>query len=184
MTKLRYHKTFKQGMAAVLFSILLFTSVVIFFIVFKIQYDRLVSNMKPLDATIVDINFDLHLKGPDEQEIYIEYKVDGMVYRRELKTDTTISFAAGTGANYSIGDQIQIFYDPQNPEIIAVPRSLGVGYVGLAFGLIFSAFGWFGFIVILKNRNKFLVTQEEYDKERKALRKSKLKKNNKRTTLK
>jgi hypothetical protein len=93
--------------------------------------------MQSLEATIVDIDLDIHIRGPDEQEIYIEYEVDGITYSRELKTDTAISFTAGSGAHYSVGDKIDIFYDPQNPEIIASPRSVCVGY----FCLIFALFG-------------------------------------------
>lgn len=174
MTKLRYNRAFKKGLAAILFCIILFGSIILFFVVSKIQYDQLVSDMKSLEATIVDIDLDVHVRGPDEQEIYIEYEVDGIVYSRELETDTTISFAAGVGANYSVGDKIQIFYDPQNPEIIASPRSVGVGYFWLIFALLSLAVVLFALGWMIKSRCKFLVTQEEYDKEAEEHKKSKL----------
>lgn len=181
MAELRYNRTFKKGLAAILFCIILFGLVVVFFIVSKVQYDHLVSNMKSLEATIVDIELEHHRKGPDVQEIYIEYEVDGIVYSRELETDTAISFSAGTGAHYSVGDKILIFYDPQNPQTIAAPRSVSVGYYWLVFGLLCSALVWFCLIVILKSRRSFLVTQEEYDKEGEELKRRKMKKNNKRS---
>ena len=115
MTELRYNRAFKQGLAAILFCILLFSSIVVFFIISKVQYDRLVSDMKPLEASIVHIDTATSTKGPDTQKIYISYVVNGIGYRRKLKTDTKISFEAGYGAHYSVGDKIQIFYDPQNP---------------------------------------------------------------------
>ena len=174
MTKLRYNRAFKKGLAAILFCIVLFSSIVVFFIVSKIQYDHLVSDMKSLEATIIDIDFDVHVKGLDKQEIYIEYEVDGIVYSRELKTDTAISFAAGSGAHYSVGDKIQIFCDPQNPEIIASPRSLGVGRFFTVVALLGLALVLFALIAVLKTRRRFLVTQEEYDKEGKELKRSKL----------
>ena len=174
MEKSRYNRAFKKGLAAILFCIILFGSIVVFFIVSKIQYDQLVSDMKSLEATIVDIDYDVHPKGPDEQEIYIEYVVDGVIYSRELETDTVISFAAGTGANYSIGDKIPIFYDPQNPEIIASPRSQSVGIFWLIFALLFLALVLFGLWWMIKFRCKFLVTQEEYDKEGEEIKISKL----------
>ncbi len=174
MEKLRYNRAFKKGLAAILFCIVLCGSIVVFFIVSKIQYDQLVSGMNSLEATIVDIDYDVHVRGTDEQEIYILYVVDGIVYNRELKTDTAISFAAGSGANYSVGDKIQIYYDPQNPEIIASPRSIKVGYMYLLFDLIFLALVLFGLIGMLKKRRRFLVTQEEYDKEGEELKRSKL----------
>ena len=174
MSDLRYNRAFKKGLAAILFCIILFSTVVVFFIVSTIQYDRLVSDMKPLEATIVDIDIDVHVKGPTEQEIYIEYVVDGVVYNRELETDTAISFAVGTGAHYSVGDVIQIFYDPQDPKVIASPRSLGVGAFYTVIALFGLALVVFALIVVLKTRRKFLVTQEEYDKEGEELKRSKL----------
>lgn len=174
MSDLRYNRVFKKGLAAIVFCIVLFGSIVVFFVVSKIQYERLVAGMKSLEATIVDIDYDVHPKGPDEQEIYIEYVVDGIVYSRKLKTDTAISFAAGTGAHYSIGDQIPIFYDPQNPEMIASPRSQSVGVFWLIFALIFLVLGLFALWWVIKSRRTFLVTQEEYDKEGEVIQRSKL----------
>ena len=174
MTKLRYNRDFKKGIAAILFCIVLFSSIVVFFIASKIQYDQLVSGMKSLEATIVDIDIDIHVRGPDEQEIYIEYEVDGLVYSRELETDTAISFNAGTGARYSVGDKVPIFYDPQNPEIIASPRSVGVGYFCLIFALFFLAVVLFALWWMIKSRQKFLVTKEAYDQEGEEIKRSKL----------
>ena len=174
MSDLRYNRAFKKGLAAILFCIILFSSIVVFFIVSKIQYNQLVSDMKSLEATILDIDLVVHPRGPDKQEIYIEYEVDGVVYSRELKTDTAISFAAGRGAHYSVGDKVQIFYNPQNPEIIASPRSIGVGYFWLIFALLFLAVGLFSLWWMIKSRRKFLVTQEEYDKEGEEFKRSKL----------
>ena len=174
MTELRYNRAFKKDMAGILFGFILFGFVVVFFVVSKIQYDQLTSNMKALEATIIDIDLDVHVKGPSGQEIYIEYVVDGIVYSRELETDTAISFEAGRGAHYSVGDKVQILYDPQNPQIIASPRSLVVGAFYVVIGLFGLALVLFSLIVLLKTRKKFLVTQEEYDKEGEELKQSKL----------
>ena len=174
MSDLRYNRAFKKGLVAILFGILLFSSIVVFFIVSKIQYDQLVSNMNSLEATIVDIDYHTRRKGLDWQEIYIEYAVDGIIYNRELETDTAISFRAGIGAHYSVGEKVPIFYDPQNPEIIASPRSVSVGIFWLIFALFFLGLVLFALSWMLKSRQKFLVTQEEYDKEGEELKKSKL----------
>ena len=151
MSDLRYNRAFKKGLAAISFCTILFSSIVVFFIVSKIQYDQLVSDMNPLEATVVDTDYDFHVKGPGEQEIYIEYVVDGVVYSRELKTDTIISFAAGTGAHYSIGDKIPIFYDPQNPGIIASSRSQSVGIFWLIFALLSLAVVLFALWQMIKS---------------------------------
>ena len=174
MTKLRYNRAFKNALAAILFCILLSSSIIAFFVVSKIQYDQIVSNMESIDATIVDVDLHVRRRGLDWQEIYIEYVVDGIVYSRELKTDTVISFRAGSGAHYSVGDKIQIFYDSKNPENIASPRSMSVGIFWLIFSLIFLALVLFALIAILKTRRRFLVTQEEYDKEGEELKRSKV----------
>jgi uncharacterized ion transporter superfamily protein YfcC len=174
VAKLRYNKTFKEGIATILFCIVLFGSIVVFFIAAQGQYDRLVSGMKSMEATIIDVDHDMHIKGPNDQEIYIEYEVDGIVYHGELRTDTAISFDAGTGASYSIGDKVPILYDPQNPEIIASPRSLGVGHFWLVVALIGLALVLVCLIAVLKNHRRYLVTREEYDKEREKLKRGKI----------
>ena len=174
MTKMRYNRAFKKGIVAILFCIILFSSIVTFFVVSKIQYDQLVSDMKSIEATIVDVDYHTRRKGLDWQEIYIEYEVDGIVYNRKLKTDTAISFRAGSGAHYSVGEKVQIFYNPQNPEIIASPRSVSVGYFWLIFALFSLGLVLFVLWWMIKSRQKFLVTQDEYDKEGEELKKSKL----------
>ena len=174
MSDLRYNRAFKKGLAAILFCTILFSSIVVFFIVSKIQYDQLVSGMKPLEATIVDVDYHTRRKGLDWQEIYIEYEVDGIIYGRELETDTVISFRAGSGAHYSVGEKVPIFYNPQNPEIIASPRSVSVGIFWLIFALFFLGFVLFSLWWMIKSRQTFLVTQEEYDKEGEEFKRSKL----------
>ena len=174
MTKMRYNRAFKKGIVAILFCIILFSSIVTFFVVSKIQYDQLVSDMKSIEATIVDVDYHTRRKGLDWQEIYIEYEVDGIIYGRELETDTVISFRAGIGAHYSVGDKVPIFYNPQNPEIIASPRSVSVGIFWLIFALFFLGLVLFSLWWMIKSRQNFLVTQEEYDKEGEELKKSKL----------
>ena len=174
MSDFRYNRAFKKGLAAILFCIILFSSIVAFFVISKIQYDQFVSDMEPIEATIVDVDYHTRRKGLDWQEIYIEYEVDGIIYGRELETDTVISFRAGSGAHYSVGEKVQIFYNTQNPEIIASPRSVSVGYFWLIFALFFLGIVLFALWSMIKSRHKFLVTQAEYDKEGKELKRSKL----------
>ena len=76
MKKLRYNRVFKQGICAILFCIVLSSSMVIFSLVSKIQYDQLISNMESIEATIVDIDLEYHRKGPNVQKIGIEYVVE------------------------------------------------------------------------------------------------------------
>ena len=175
MSSLRYNRVFKRGIAAIAFCFLLFGSIFVFGIVSKVQYDALVANMIATEATVADIDWDLHVRGPDEQEIEITYEVDGITYQRELETDTKLSFSAGTGANYSVGDKIKIFYDPQNPETIATYRSVIVGYRYMAIAVVGLALITFALVLALKNRRRYLVTQEEYEKEKETEKRSKAK---------
>ena len=173
MAEMRYNRVFKQGIAAIVFCILMSAILIGTFIIFKIQYDQLVSDMVTIEATITDIDYRVHRRGPDEQEIYIEYVLDGIVYNRELSTDTGVSYSAGTGADFSIGDKVTIFYDPQDPNVIASPRSVSVGYFWLIFGLCFLLFVLWLLWWMLKKRHSFLVTKEEYDKEVEDIKKRK-----------
>jgi len=166
--KMRYRKGFYSGILVILFCILLFGAVIVFFIVSKIQYDRLVVGMEPLEATVVDVDRKVTYKGPREQEIRIAYEVDGVSYEREWKTDTPISFSPGRGTNYSIGDRIEILYDPESPGTIVAPRSMRVGIFYLTVALIGMALVLFSLFCVIKTRHQFLVTQEEYDREREA----------------
>lgn len=173
MNKLRYNRTFKKGIYAILFGTLLFSSVIVFFIASLVQYNALTSGMMTAEATIVDIDHIHHHKGPNEQKIFIKYEVNGVTYERVLKTDTAISFAPGRGAHYSVGDRIEILYDPQSPETIATSRSIGVGsfYMGIAlFGLAVLVFA---LIFMFKHKRSFLVTQAEYEKEKEDIDKAK-----------
>lgn len=174
MEKLRYNKVFREGIIALIFCSLLATAFIAPAIISKIQYDNLVSNMKSIEATIVDIDLDVNVRSPDVQEIYITYEVDSIVYNRELSTDTKIAFAAGTGAHYSVGDKLNIFYNPQNPNEIATPRSVDVSYGFLAIGLIVFALVVVGIIFLLRNRRKFLITEEEYENEKRKRKNNEL----------
>ena len=173
MQKLRYNRVFKKGISTLLLGFLLFMSIVIFVVTSLVQYNNLTAEMMTLDATIVDINRIIHHKGPDEQEIFISYEVDGVTYERELRTDTAISFSPGRGAHYSVGDKIEILYDPQNPMIIASPRSVGVGFFYMGIALFGLAVFVFGLVVMIRHSRSFLVTQEEYEKEKEDNEKAK-----------
>lgn len=177
MSNLRYNRAFKKALIVIFCCMALFSSIVVFFVISHVQYAQLTSNMESVEATIIDLDLKVSRRSY-EQEIYIQYEVDGTVYNRELGTDTVISFAAGRGALYSVGDKIQIFYDPQNPNTIATPRSQRVGSFYVIFALLSEALFLLTLIVMLKNRRNFLVTQEDYDKEGEELKKSKLAKKN------
>ena len=184
MENLRYNRAFKKGMIAIVVCTLIVAILLIGILVGIIQYHTLVSDMLPTKATITDIDLQIHYKGPNEQEIYITYKVDGTVYERELETDTTISFSAGRGAHYSVGDTVDIFYDPQNPERIAAPRSVTVGYFWLIGSALFLVFCLWIMWCMVKNKKRFLLTQAEYDKEGEDIKKGKILKKEQKKLLK
>ena len=173
MEKLRHNRVFKEGLTALLFCVLLCGFIIASFIVSKVQYDSLISKMKPIEATVVDVDWNYPRRGHPNQKIHITYEVDGATYSRKLGTDTKISFSSGTYAHYSVGDKIGIFYDPQDPGVIASPRSLGVGYVCMCGASVFLVFVLFLLLWVVKHHRRFLVTQQEYEKEKEKRKMSK-----------
>ena len=162
---MRYSRTFKSGILGVLIGVLLFGSAFVYSIVATVQYYNMIPTMIPAQATVVDYDWVHHRKGPGEQEMYITYTVNGKVFERELKTDTPVSFSAGTAAFYSVSDSIDILYDPDNPAVIAVPRSMKVGYFWLVGSSLFLVLLCSLLVYTIKNSKNFLVTQDEYEKE-------------------
>ncbi len=170
MAKLKYNYEFKDKMFRILIIFFFFSFPVIFGTAEIIQYFNLVSGMKSTEANIINIELS-YKKHTNVQNIDITYEIAGITYNRELGTDTTISSPAGYGTNYSVGDKVKIFYDPDNPEIIAVPQTVKVsaifsiiGYVGLTIAL-------YHLVRMLKNSRKYLITQEEYIKDKEELKK-------------
>lgn len=174
MAKLRYDQNFKSGMAVLILCILLFGGVIVFGVVARVQYAELTAGMLPTEAVVLDVDLDVHVKGPDEQELYIRYEVEGRVYERELKTDTAVSFSPGVGASYREGDGIEILYDPADPTVIATPRSLWVGNFYMAVGGIGLGLILLSLILVLKKRRQYLVTREDYEKEKLAAKQRRL----------
>ena len=82
MEKLRYNRVFKESLLAIFIGIVLFGSIVAFFVISKIQYNQLVSDMESLEATIVDIDHVHHRRGPSEQKIYIDYVVERCTHQQ------------------------------------------------------------------------------------------------------
>jgi len=166
MEKMTYNKKFRDSVITFIFFLLLSSAFIIFPIISKIQYNNLVANMESVEATIIDIHLDFNRRRPDEQEISITYEVDGVVYNRELGTDTKISFPAGTGTHYSVGDTLIIFYNPQNPNEIATPLSVSAGYFYLVIGLVSFVLFVAPLVMIIKNRQKYLITKQEFEKQK------------------
>ena len=79
MSKLRYNRAFKKTLAAIFFGIVLFGSIVVFFVISQIQYTQLTSNMESIEATIFDIDYDSY----NQSAKYISY----------LLTPATVSLA-------------------------------------------------------------------------------------------
>ena len=172
MEKLRYNRTFKQGIIVMVLCFLLFGYMFVYNVVAKIQYDDIVKDMSPLDATVVDVDLERSSRrGHDYYTVYITYEVDGTVYERELETDTYASASPGFGANYSVGDKVDIFYNPQDPNIIASPRSVTVGYFYIGVSFVGMAVISYALYCVIKNKHSYLITQKEYEKEKAELKK-------------
>ena len=165
---LRYRRGFKSGLFVVALCFLLFGALVTLAIVSWAQYASLTEGMVQTEATVTHVSHKHHVKGPQEQEIDVAYEVDGVRYERELESDTAISFGAGVGAHYRVGDSVAILYDPENPAVIAVPRSVGVGIFYFAVSFVGLAFMTLVLFLVIKRRKTYLVTEEEYEREERA----------------
>jgi len=51
MSDLRYNRAFTKALYGIFICIILFGSIIVFFIISKLQYDQLVSDMKPMNTT-------------------------------------------------------------------------------------------------------------------------------------
>lgn len=171
MVKKRFNDDFKEKIFLYVF-FLLFSGV--FFIgglVSICQYHNLIHGMVLTEATIFDIDLNVSSRS-SRQDIYITYDIDGITYNREYESDGVfLSGTAGFRAHYSVGDTLEIYYDPNNPEIIAAPRSSTIIFCFLIIGM----FGFLGILYALvslfKNYRNFQITNEEYEKEKEELRK-------------
>ncbi len=153
--KIRYNKVFKSAVIVLIVCALIFGSMVAYFAVSKMQYENLIADMKSIEATVID------MKGDDAPQITVSYDVNGVTYQRELKADSAISFLECNGGDCSVGDKGAVFYDPENPFVIAVPRSDHAGYFSVIIGAIGLALVLCVLICLVVFRRKFLVTLED-----------------------
>ena len=161
--KSKYNKKFIDGLVAIIILFLISFLPVLDFVIVKTQYESAVSDMKTIEATIVDINTNMNSRW-QSQEIYIVYSVDDFVYKKELNNANAISFTIWIGDEFTVGDKIEIFYNTENPEIIVAPFSFSIQYIALLIGLIGGIISVMFFIFMVKNSYKFrLGTKDKND---------------------
>lgn len=61
----------------------------------------------------------------------------------------------GWGEDYSVGDKINIFYNPANPESIVVPFSFRSSYLALTIGVMGLIITVLLIVFMVKNSHKF-----------------------------
>ncbi len=169
---MRYNKTFKNGIIVICLCLFILSVLLAFAIVAEFQYQALTKNMLATEAVITDIETDYHTGryslGRYEQEMQIAYTVDGKTYTRELSTDTSFAFSAGYRTHFSVGDVTEIYYDPQNPTVIATPLSRSAAFGCMIFSSISLLFFLAIFVLVIVGGKGFLITEEEYQKEKAA----------------
>lgn len=168
MSGMRYHKTFKWGIVSLLFCFLLFGVMFTMSIISKLQYDEITQNMLTTNAMITDIKIDHYSfkYGNYEQEMQIVYVVDGKTYNRELATDTKNAFEAGFRTHFSVGDVVEIYYNPENPMEIATELSSKHSVNTMIFTGACLIFLVAICISVIITRKRFLISEEEYKKEK------------------
>lgn len=175
MSGMRYNKTFKGGIITILICFLLGGVILTMSIISKLQYNEITQNMLTTNATITDIKTDHHSfkYGGYDQEMQIVYVVDGKTYNRELATDTKISFQAGYKTHFTVGDVVEIYYNPENPMEIATELSSKHAVNTMIFSGAFLAFMVAILITAIIIRKRFLISEEEYEKEKAGKKKIK-----------
>lgn len=175
MSGMRYNKTFKGGIITILICFLLGGVILTMSIISKLQYNEITQNMLTTNATITDIKIDHHSfkYGGYDQEMQIVYVVDGKTYNRELATDTKISFQAGYKTHFTVGDVVEIYYNPENPTEIATELSSKHAVNTMIFSGAFLVFMVAILITAIIMRKKFLISEEEYEKEKAGKKKIK-----------
>lgn len=170
MNKKRYTTEFKSK---VIFTIFITLLIGFFFIgsaISLIQYYTIIGEMQSNEAKIVDIEYDPGFRR-SSKDIYITYTIDGMTYNNQYKTEGMLIDDVSFQAHYSVGDTVEIFYDPNDPNIIAAPRSATVASGWLLVSVIPTIASICSLVYTLSNSHKYLVTQEEYKNEKEELRK-------------
>ncbi len=172
---MRYNKTFKNGIITILLCCVLFGVIFTISVIARIQYNEITQNMLTTNATITEIKIDHHSSkyGGYDQEMQIVYEVDEQTYNRELATDTKNAFQAGYRTNFSVGDVVEIYYNPENPLEIATELSDKHARNMMIFSGMSLAFMVAIFITGIITRKRFLITEEEYKKEKDAKKKTK-----------
>ncbi len=175
MSRMKYSKTFWNGLIAILFCCILFGGVMTMAIVSRVQYNEITQNMLTTNATITEIKIDHHSSkyGGYDQEMQIVYVVDGHAYNRELATDTSISFEAGYRTHFSVGDVVEIYYNPDDPMEIATRLSDNHAGGMMIFSGVALAFMVAILILCVVTRKNHLITEQEYKKEKTAKKKIK-----------
>lgn len=165
---MRYNKTFKGGIVAILLCCLLSGAILTVSMISKLQYNEITQNMITTDATITDIKTDYHSSryGGYDQEMQIVYAVDGKTYNRELATDTKIAFQAGYRTHFSVGDVVKIYYNPENPMEIATELSSEHAVNMMIFSGAFLVFMVAILVTAIITRKRFLISEKDYEKER------------------
>ncbi len=173
MPNMKYKKEYRNAM--VIFFILLLVLGIIFtlMLIAEIDLRRTLPQMKITSATVTDIRHDYRRRGGYVQEIQILYSVEGEIYERELKSDTLFAPEAGWRTNYSEGDQLEIYYDPDDPSRIATELISK----RTAFFMLFSLAGFVLFLIVavklLQKRKENLIPLETYRAEEAARKQKK-----------
>lgn len=104
----------------ILIAVLLWGCVSVALMLSRLQYNKQVADMIPVEATVVDTDLNVRSGLPDVMEVSITYEVDGVEYSGEMTVSVN---KRGSNPHYSAGDKANIFYDPENPAKIAYPNS-------------------------------------------------------------
>ena len=122
----------------------------------NIQYNHEISDMSSLDAYIIDITTLSSNKphiGTIKRVIHVRYKIDGIMYQQEFIMIVDRIFQIKKDLSYSVGDNITIYYEPENPRKIVYPNSAQRELQFYEYTVLLPALGLFLLEGILDNRS-------------------------------
>jgi len=144
----------KRGIAVIVFIMLMGLGFIVSYVVTRAQYAALIADYEMCEAVVTETAPDFHpYNAAGLEDVYVVYTVDGTEYRRELSTNTGLSFGKVI-TNFEPGDRVTIYYNPENPAEIATPESNKTGLFAAGFGLVAFVFGATLFIIVIRNNRK------------------------------
>ncbi len=172
MPKMTYNKQFRNSICALVFVLVIGAWLIASDIVAQVRYYDLTDDMLTTEAHVTDVSTRTMGSRLMEWTIQVSYTVDGVTYSGELKVETGSFYVDDINA----GDTVEIMYNPSDPRVIATELSWKSSCISLIVPTLFFVMGFVALVIMLRRRKNFVITEDEYRREKEARKKRKNKK--------